>query len=79
MSWVLLNIPLGVLVVLAIAGIPMWIVIKHPDARPALSSAARPGPAGTGFYGIRQPALAPVQTRTAAARIPLRAGAQVTR
>lgn len=41
MSWVWLNIPLGVLVVLAIAGIPMWLVIKHPDARPALTSAVR--------------------------------------
>jgi hypothetical protein len=42
MSWVWLNIPLGVLVVLAIAGIPMWLVLKHPDARPELTGAARP-------------------------------------
>ena len=79
MSWAWLNIPMGVLIVLAIAGIPMWLVIKHPDARPALASAARPEPAGPGFAGSRRPALARVQTRTAAARIPLRAGAQVTR
>jgi hypothetical protein len=41
MSGVWLNIPLGVLVILAIAGIPMWLVIKHPDTRPALTSAVR--------------------------------------
>ena len=79
MSWVWLNIPLGALVVLAIAGIPMWLVIKHPDARPALSSAARAEPAEPGFAGSRQPALARVQTRPAAARIPLRAGVRVIR
>jgi hypothetical protein len=55
MSWVWLNIPMGVLIVLAIAGIPMWLVIKHPDARPALASAARPEPAGPGFAGSRRP------------------------
>jgi hypothetical protein len=79
MSWVWLNIPMGVLIVLAIAGIPMWLVIKHPDARPALTGAARPEPAGPRFAGSRRPALARVQTRTAATRIPLRAGAQVNR
>ena len=79
MSWVWLNIPMGVLIVLAIAGIPTWLVIKHPDARPALASAARPDPAGPGFAGSRRPAVARVQARTAAARIPVRAGAQATR
>jgi hypothetical protein len=79
MSWAWLNIPMGVLIVLAIAGIPMWLVIKHPDARPALTGAARPEPAGPRFAGIRRPALARVQTSTATVRIPLRAGTQVTR
>ena len=79
MSWVWLNIPLGVLVVLAIAGIPMWLVIKHPDARPALTSAVRPEPAGPGSAGAPQPALARAQLRTSPVRIPLRAGAQATR
>jgi hypothetical protein len=56
MSCVWLNIPLGVLVVLAIAGIPMWLVIKHPDARPSLASAVPPEPAGPGSAGVPQPA-----------------------
>jgi hypothetical protein len=37
MTWVWLNIPLGVLIVLAVVGIPMWMVVKHPDARPDLT------------------------------------------
>ncbi len=34
MNWIWLNLPLGLLIVLAVAGIPMWLVIKHPDTRP---------------------------------------------
>jgi hypothetical protein len=34
MNWILLNIPLGVLFFVAITGIPLWMVIKHPDRGP---------------------------------------------
>jgi hypothetical protein len=30
-SWMWLNIPLMVLVVLAVAGIPLWLVLTRPD------------------------------------------------
>lgn len=69
MSWVWLNIPLGVVVVLAIAGIPIWLVLKHPDARPQPAVAARPD-----LAGAAQPARDRAHQRTPAARIPLRAG-----
>jgi hypothetical protein len=69
MSWIWLNIPLGVLVVLAIAGIPMWLVVKHPDARPDLAAAARPDLAAAAL-----PSRDRAHARTPAARIPLRAG-----
>jgi hypothetical protein len=32
-TWVWLNLALGAVFVLAIAGVPLWMVIKHPDAR----------------------------------------------
>jgi len=39
MTWLLLNIPLMVLVFALCAGIPMWLVLKHPDAKPTLTAA----------------------------------------
>jgi hypothetical protein len=39
MNWILLNIPLGVVFFLAIAGIPLWMVIRHPDRGPARGQA----------------------------------------
>ena len=43
MNWILLNVPLCVVVFLAIAGIPLWIVVRHPDTGPAGSGAAAHG------------------------------------
>jgi hypothetical protein len=40
MNWFWLNIPLATLIFLAITMIPLWLVIKHPDAR-----THAPGPA----------------------------------
>ena len=77
MSWVWLNIPLGVLVVLAIAGISMWLVIKHPDARPELAIAARPDLAAAtrpDLAGAAQPPRDRAHARRPGARTPLRAG-----
>ena len=65
MSWVWLNIPLGVVVVLAVAGIPMWLVLKRPAARPERAAAARPDLARAGQ---------PSRERTPGARTPLLAG-----
>ena len=70
MSWVFLNIPMGVLVFLAIAGIPMWLVLRHPDERPGRAAAARPATVPA------QPAIA---RRPAARRGTLRAGTSATR
>jgi hypothetical protein len=33
-TWFWLNIPLMVLAFAAIAGIPYWLVLKHPDHNP---------------------------------------------
>lgn len=53
MNWLWLNVPLGSLIFLAVAGIPMWLVIKRPDTRldpasprrAALAAARVPAPA----------------------------------
>ena len=45
MNWLWLNIALGVVFFLAIAGIPLWVVIRHPDYRPAPADATGKGAA----------------------------------
>ena len=45
MNWLWLNIPLGAVFFLAIAGIPLWMVIRHPDYRPAPADATGKGAA----------------------------------
>jgi hypothetical protein len=39
MTWILLNIPLMVLFFALWAGIPLWLVRKHPDTKPTLAAA----------------------------------------
>jgi hypothetical protein len=31
MNWFWLNIPLGVVMTLIAAGLPMWVLLKHPE------------------------------------------------
>jgi hypothetical protein len=31
MTWLLMNVPLMVLIAALTAGIPVWLVLKHPD------------------------------------------------
>ena len=38
MSWFWLNVPLMALFFLATAGIPMWLVLRHPETVPARTS-----------------------------------------
>lgn len=42
MSWFWLNVPLMSVFFLATAGIPMWMVLRHPDHRPARMSRSTP-------------------------------------
>ena len=54
MTWFWLNIPLGALFFLAIAGIPLWMVIRHPDYRLASTNAT--GKSATAHAGtVRSP------------------------
>ena len=39
MTWLLLNILLMVLFFALWAGIPLWLVLKHPDREPTLVAA----------------------------------------
>lgn len=51
MNWIWLNMPLGALIFLAIAGIPLWMVIRHPDTGPDAQAARR---------AVQAPARVPV-------------------
>ncbi len=70
MNWLWLNIPMGVLAFLAIAGIPMWLVLRHPDERPGQAATARPATV---------PARPAMASRATARRGALRAGISATR
>jgi hypothetical protein len=39
MTWMLLNIPLTVLFFALWTGIPMWLVLRHPDRKPTMAAA----------------------------------------
>ena len=39
MTWLLLNVPLMVLFVALWVGVPMWLVLKHPDTMPTAAAA----------------------------------------
>ena len=41
MSWFWLNIPIGAVFFLAITGLPLWMVIRHPDHGPAAAAGER--------------------------------------
>ena len=53
MNWFWLNIPLAATFFLVVTGASLWLVFKHPDARPALAD--RPGKGRRGVIGA-QPA-----------------------
>lgn len=40
MIWLLLNIPLAVLFFALWVGVPLWLVLKHPDTGPAPAQAS---------------------------------------
>ena len=39
MNWFLLNVPLAAAFVGAWVGIPLWMIVKHPDPGPSFSAA----------------------------------------
>jgi hypothetical protein len=60
MTWFWLNIPLGAVFFLAISAIPFWMVIRHPDDRPASTDAA-----GTSAAASAGPVMAAAVTQRA--------------
>ena len=40
MTWLLLNIPLAVLFFALWTGIPLWLVLRHPDRTSAAAAAS---------------------------------------
>ncbi len=72
MSWLWLNIPLAALIFFAITGIPLWLVIRHPDTAPARHETP-------GRDVARQPRLAVAALAVATPDIRARAGRETAR
>ena len=56
MNWFWINIPLMAVFFLAMTGIPLWLVFKHPDGRqvaPAQPGRAQPGRAQPDSLAVR--------------------------
>lgn len=34
MNWLVLNVPLDAVFFLAVAGVPLWLTLRHPDRGP---------------------------------------------
>jgi hypothetical protein len=59
MTWFWLNIPLAALFFVAVSGIPLWMVLKHPEAGPHILADRRPArPSATGHQASHAAALA---------------------
>jgi hypothetical protein len=62
--WMWLNIPLMVLVIAAVVGIPYWLVLKHPDEdAPTLRRPARTAGTARTTRIARTPVTVPAQAR----------------
>ena len=61
MSWFWLNMPLAVAFFAIWVGVPMWLILRHPDRGPAPATAQAPA---------QSPAQALVQARQAASAGP---------
>jgi hypothetical protein len=71
MAWFWLNIPLCALIFGAVCGIPVWLVIKHPDAAPLPADGSDTIAQARAFTlaapdTVARPALAPPTEREAA-------------
>ena len=70
MNWFWLNIPLGLIFVAAIAGIPLWMVLRWPDERRAVATGRDATPQSRPMVVVAHEAAAPRLTQ----REPARAG-----
>ena len=57
MNWLWLNVPLMAVFFLAMAGVPLWLVFRHPDTGPAAVPVGGPAAAaGSRLAERREPA-----------------------
>lgn len=50
MTWFWMNIPLSVLLFGTVTGIPLWLVIMHPDTGPVAPDTKPDVPTATGRF-----------------------------
>jgi hypothetical protein len=73
-NWLWLNVPLMVLFAAAVAGIPLWLVLRRPDFGP--EAASRPGPVPAQVASRYAQARLGSTVRPAAARAQVSDGAR---
>jgi hypothetical protein len=61
MHWFWMNIPLGALIFAVWTGVPLWLVLRHPDTGPQRRVPKTPPAAQPGAPISSQPADAPRQ------------------
>ena len=44
MSWILLNIPVAVVMVAFTVGLPLWVIVKHPEGGASVESRTQVSP-----------------------------------
>jgi hypothetical protein len=44
MSWIWLNIPFAVVIVAFTVGLPLWVIVKHPEGEALVDSPAQVSP-----------------------------------
>jgi hypothetical protein len=67
-SWMWLNIPLMVLVVLAVAGIPLWLVLTRPEYSGRPDGSLPPEPDAQRLVELREQSRREMTDRPANAR-----------
>jgi hypothetical protein len=63
MNWVWLNIPAATAIFAATTGIPLWLVIKHPDTGPGVGAPNQLAPVcGAAAYATAGSATSQLET-----------------
>jgi hypothetical protein len=75
-NWLWINVPLMAVFFLAMAGIPLWLVFRHPDRHPGLveQNQAVPGAPSVVSVAARYAAIHEETAPLAAIRVRARSG-----
>jgi len=66
MSWIWLNIPLAVVMIAFTVGLPLWVIVKHPEGGASVDSPAQVSPRERNSVSIPDGGLAAQGARNSA-------------